>query len=124
MFVIKSAHWADASVSTAADESLDISFTGTRNSWDSFVTRINNALNPLDLEFASSHDQDTGEEVYAVVRLSLIRVKRTHSLNYCGSRSTGEETKQHRSELITRRLKLHSLKQWWVLRIALSRFLS
>ncbi|TBU50898.1 Nse1 non-SMC component of SMC5-6 complex-domain-containing protein [Dichomitus squalens] len=51
----------------AANDTLDIQYRADRNSWDNFVTSINDALNPLDLEFAHLHDEVTGQEVYAVV---------------------------------------------------------
>ena len=50
-----------------------IEYRADRNSWDNFVTSINDALNPLDLEFAHLHDEVTGQEVYAVVRSKLLR---------------------------------------------------
>ncbi|KAI0647162.1 Nse1 non-SMC component of SMC5-6 complex-domain-containing protein [Trametes meyenii] len=46
---------------------LDIEYHSDRNSWDTFVTSVNEALNPLDLEFAHLHDEVSGKEVYAVV---------------------------------------------------------
>ncbi|KAI1795761.1 Nse1 non-SMC component of SMC5-6 complex-domain-containing protein [Ganoderma leucocontextum] len=51
----------------AANEALDIQYRNDRASWDAFVTSINDALNPLDLEFAHLHDEISGQEVYAVV---------------------------------------------------------
>ncbi|KAI0831418.1 Nse1 non-SMC component of SMC5-6 complex-domain-containing protein [Trametes gibbosa] len=50
-----------------ANETLDIPYRADRNSWDNFVTSVNEALNPLDLEFAHLHDEVTGKEMYAVV---------------------------------------------------------
>jgi hypothetical protein len=55
----------------AADETLEIPFSDSRVAWDGFVTKINDSLNPLDLEFAATHDQDTGDEIYAIVSSSL-----------------------------------------------------
>ena len=52
----------------AANETLDIEYRDDRASWDAFVTKINDALNPLDLEFSRMHDEINGVEVYAVVR--------------------------------------------------------
>ena len=51
----------------AANETLDIEYRSDRKSWDAFVTKINDALNPLDLEFAHLHDEVNGTEIYAVV---------------------------------------------------------
>ncbi|KAI0709359.1 Nse1 non-SMC component of SMC5-6 complex-domain-containing protein [Earliella scabrosa] len=51
----------------AANETLDIEYRDDRASWDAFVTKINDALNPLDLEFSRMHDEINGVEVYAVV---------------------------------------------------------
>ncbi|KAM5533290.1 hypothetical protein V8D89_013067 [Ganoderma adspersum] len=50
-----------------ANEALEIQYKNDRASWDAFVTSVNDALNPLDLEFAHLHDEITGQEVYAVV---------------------------------------------------------
>ncbi|KAI0780812.1 Nse1 non-SMC component of SMC5-6 complex-domain-containing protein [Trametes elegans] len=50
-----------------ANETLDIEYHGDRNSWDNFVAGVNDALNPLDLEFVHVHDEVSGKEVYAVV---------------------------------------------------------
>ena len=51
----------------AANDTLDIEYRSDRNSWDAFVTKINDALNPLDLEFSRLHDEVNGTEIYAVV---------------------------------------------------------
>ncbi|KAL6309242.1 Nse1 non-SMC component of SMC5-6 complex-domain-containing protein [Sparassis latifolia] len=51
----------------ATDDSLEIPFSSDRNSWDNFVSNINNALNPLDLEFAHMHDEYTGKEMCVLV---------------------------------------------------------
>ncbi|KAI0797893.1 Nse1 non-SMC component of SMC5-6 complex-domain-containing protein [Abortiporus biennis] len=51
----------------AADETIEIHFGEDRNSWDEWITKINAALNPLDLELAHLHDQQTGKELYALV---------------------------------------------------------
>ena len=56
----------------AANESLDVRYRGDRASWDEFVTKVNDALNPLDLEFAHLSDEVSGTELYAVVRPSYI----------------------------------------------------
>ena len=56
----------------AADDSLDVPFTGTKEAWDAWVAKINQALNPLDLEFAHMNDQATGKELYAMVRCALV----------------------------------------------------
>ncbi len=50
-----------------ANETVDIEYRADRNSWDNFVTSVNEALNPLDLEFAHLHDEVSGKEMYAVV---------------------------------------------------------
>ncbi|OCH95004.1 hypothetical protein OBBRIDRAFT_746510 [Obba rivulosa] len=51
----------------AADETLDVPFEGSRDSWNSFVTRLNDTLDPLNLELAHSHDESTGKEMFALV---------------------------------------------------------
>lgn len=56
----------------AADDSLEVPFTGTKEAWESWVTKINQALNPLDLEFAHMNDQATGKELYALVCRTLV----------------------------------------------------
>lgn len=55
-----------------ANEALEIQYKDDRASWDAFVTSVNDALNPLDLEFAHLHDEITGQEVYAVVCCGLL----------------------------------------------------
>lgn len=52
----------------ATNEVLEIQYRNDRASWDAFVTSINDALNPLDLEFAHLYDEISGQEIYAVVR--------------------------------------------------------
>ncbi|KAI0724080.1 Nse1 non-SMC component of SMC5-6 complex-domain-containing protein [Fomitopsis betulina] len=51
----------------AANDALEIEFTGDRNSWDEFVSSINDALNPMNLEFAHMSDEITGKEMCALV---------------------------------------------------------
>jgi len=51
----------------AADESLDIAYSGERAAWEAFVTNVNNALNHLDFEFAHLQDEITGRDMYALV---------------------------------------------------------
>ncbi|KAI0665150.1 Nse1 non-SMC component of SMC5-6 complex-domain-containing protein [Cubamyces menziesii] len=50
-----------------ANQTLDIEYRSDRNSWDTFVAKINDELNPLDLEFAHLYDEVSGKEMYAVV---------------------------------------------------------
>lgn len=52
----------------AVDETLDIDYGEDRASWDAWVTKINKALNPLNLEFAHAPDEATGKDTYAIVR--------------------------------------------------------
>lgn len=52
----------------AVDETLEIDYADDTNSWDAWVTKINSALNPLDLEFAHLFDEATGKDTYALVR--------------------------------------------------------
>ncbi|KAI0079952.1 hypothetical protein K474DRAFT_1682971 [Panus rudis PR-1116 ss-1] len=51
----------------ATDESLEIPFSSSTDSWHVWLTKVNNALNPLNLELARSNIQETGSEVYALV---------------------------------------------------------
>ncbi|KAJ6547500.1 Nse1 non-SMC component of SMC5-6 complex-domain-containing protein [Mycena capillaripes] len=51
----------------AADDSLDIPYAGTREEWDAFVVKVNEALNPLDLEFRHLQEETSGREMYAIV---------------------------------------------------------
>ncbi|KIJ68967.1 hypothetical protein HYDPIDRAFT_122903 [Hydnomerulius pinastri MD-312] len=51
----------------AAHPTLDVQFSNSRQDWDQFVVKINDALNPLDLEFRHLTDEHTGLEMYAVV---------------------------------------------------------
>lgn len=58
----------------AANDTLEITYRADRASWDAFVTKINDTLNPLDLEFARLLDEANGTELYAVVRLLSMSV--------------------------------------------------
>lgn len=51
----------------AANPVLDVRASERREEWDAFVNRINDALNPLDLEFRHVLDEEAGKEMYAVV---------------------------------------------------------
>lgn len=51
----------------AIDETLEVEYGEDRASWDAWVTKINTALNPLDLEFAHILDESTGKDMYAIV---------------------------------------------------------
>ncbi|KAH9951923.1 Nse1 non-SMC component of SMC5-6 complex-domain-containing protein [Amylocystis lapponica] len=51
----------------AADDALEIPFADDRNSWDNFVSEINVALNPLDLEFVHMFDEISGTEMCGLV---------------------------------------------------------
>ncbi|EGN95424.1 hypothetical protein SERLA73DRAFT_60158 [Serpula lacrymans var. lacrymans S7.3] len=51
----------------AADDTVDIEYSGDRVDWDNFVASINVALDSLDLEFRHLSDEQTGKEVYALV---------------------------------------------------------
>ncbi|KAI6117685.1 Nse1 non-SMC component of SMC5-6 complex-domain-containing protein [Pisolithus croceorrhizus] len=51
----------------AANPVLDVRASDRREDWDAFVNKINDALNPLDLEFRHALDEETGKEMYAVV---------------------------------------------------------
>jgi hypothetical protein len=54
-------------ICAAADNTLDIPHSGT---WDEFVAKVNQALDPLDLEFRSLQEETSGREMYAIVSLS------------------------------------------------------
>ncbi|KAJ7905428.1 Nse1 non-SMC component of SMC5-6 complex-domain-containing protein [Mycena olivaceomarginata] len=51
----------------AADNTLDIPHSGTREDWDEFVVKVNQALDPLDLEFRTLQEETSGREMYAIV---------------------------------------------------------
>jgi len=53
----------------AADSTLQITVPreDDRAAWDSFTGKVNESLNPLDLEFRHLHDELTGREMYALV---------------------------------------------------------
>ncbi|KAI0928564.1 hypothetical protein AcW1_005769 [Taiwanofungus camphoratus] len=51
----------------AANDTLDIPFSNDRNSWDNFISKINDSLNPLNLELAQMHDEFTGKEICVLV---------------------------------------------------------
>jgi len=52
---------------TAADDRLVIHHSDNTVAWHSFVTRVNNSLNDLQLEFRPSDDELTGRKMYALV---------------------------------------------------------
>ncbi|KAI6036117.1 Nse1 non-SMC component of SMC5-6 complex-domain-containing protein, partial [Pisolithus microcarpus] len=54
-------------VDASANPVLDVRASERREEWDAFVNRINDALNPLDLEFRHVLDEEAGKEMYAVV---------------------------------------------------------
>lgn len=79
------------------------------------MTKINDALNLLDLEFAATYDQDTGDEVYAIVSLVMCFAGRKDSYaSRDDSRSTEGVMKLHKSRQITHQLRLPSSKQLYV----------
>ncbi|KAJ6630738.1 Nse1 non-SMC component of SMC5-6 complex-domain-containing protein [Mycena sp. CBHHK59/15] len=51
----------------AADDSLDIPHTEDRDEWNAFVKKVNDSLDPLDLEFRHLQEELTGREMYAIV---------------------------------------------------------
>ncbi|KAJ7273649.1 Nse1 non-SMC component of SMC5-6 complex-domain-containing protein [Mycena haematopus] len=51
----------------AADSTLDIPHSDTREEWDAFVIKVNQALDPLDLEFRPLQEETSGREMYAIV---------------------------------------------------------
>jgi len=59
--------WEKAINIVTVDDTVQILYSEDRDAWDAFVTEINTSLNPLDLEFAHVHDQETGQELYAMV---------------------------------------------------------
>ncbi|KAF7363384.1 Non-structural maintenance of chromosomes element 1 [Mycena sanguinolenta] len=50
----------------AADDSLEIPHSDTREEWDAFVIKVNQALDPLDLEFRHLQEETSGREMYAI----------------------------------------------------------
>lgn len=64
----ESSHVTDFPSPKVADPSLAIRFDDSKQGWDKFVSDINTALNPLDLEFRHLMDEQTGVEMFAVVR--------------------------------------------------------
>ncbi|KAJ7156036.1 Nse1 non-SMC component of SMC5-6 complex-domain-containing protein [Mycena crocata] len=60
--------WAQSKEAvTAVDDNLVFPHSGERAEWDAFVAQVNEALNPLDLEFRHSQDEINGHEMYAIV---------------------------------------------------------
>ncbi|KAJ7470701.1 Nse1 non-SMC component of SMC5-6 complex-domain-containing protein [Mycena latifolia] len=51
----------------AADDSLDIPHSVDQDEWDAFVAKLNESLNPLDLEFRHLQEETTGRVMYAIV---------------------------------------------------------
>ena len=58
-------------LSIAADETLNIEFTNTREAWDAWITGINASLNSLNLEVVRGLDEVTGTDMYCLVRVFL-----------------------------------------------------
>ena len=61
---------AQLTLSPVADPSLAIRFDDSRQAWDKFTTEINTSLNSLDLEFRHLIDEQSGVEMWAIVRPS------------------------------------------------------
>ncbi|KAG6878709.1 hypothetical protein C0993_011524 [Termitomyces sp. T159_Od127] len=60
--------WAKSiDVVNAADPELRLSLPTGRGAWDEFVTKINQSLDGLDLEFRHLHDENSGTQMYALV---------------------------------------------------------
>ena len=96
----------------AANDTLDIEYQEDRNSWDAFVTKINDALNPLDLEFSRLHDEVNGTELYAVVGLLRdLTGKLVPTLVY--DRSTAKVTRSRKWRQSTRRSRSLTSKLWY-----------
>jgi hypothetical protein len=53
----------------AVNEDLVVRHSNDQASWDAFIVKVNASLNSLDLEFRHLHDEATGREMYALVRL-------------------------------------------------------
>ncbi|KZT11219.1 uncharacterized protein LAESUDRAFT_691817 [Laetiporus sulphureus 93-53] len=51
----------------AANDALEIPFSDNRNAWDDFVSKINDLLNPLNLELAQMFDEISGKEMCVLV---------------------------------------------------------
>ncbi|TFK55006.1 hypothetical protein OE88DRAFT_1623283 [Heliocybe sulcata] len=61
--------WKCIDAVKAADSTLQIPKPreDDRAAWDSFTAKVNESLNPLDLEFRHLHDELSGREMYALV---------------------------------------------------------
>jgi hypothetical protein len=51
-----------------ANDKLDIVHSDDKAAWDSFVGKVNDSLDSLDLEFRHLNDEVTGREMYALVK--------------------------------------------------------
>lgn len=60
----------------AADNTVHVSYSNNKESWDGFVTEINKRLNRLDIQFSFILDEMTGKEMYALVSVVDIGVQR------------------------------------------------
>jgi non-structural maintenance of chromosomes element 1 len=54
---------------SAVDETLEIEYSDNVVDWNNWVTKMNSALNPLDLEFVHVFDEATGKDMYALVHV-------------------------------------------------------
>ncbi|KAK0210670.1 Nse1 non-SMC component of SMC5-6 complex-domain-containing protein [Desarmillaria ectypa] len=62
--------WArSVEVVKAADENVNIQYTGSDLSWDDFVARVNKSLDALDLGFRLVQDELTGKKMYVLANL-------------------------------------------------------
>ena len=50
-----------------ADPSKEIGFTGSDEEWDAFLNKVQEILDPLDLEFAHVKDEKSDAIMYAIV---------------------------------------------------------
>ncbi|KAG7092331.1 hypothetical protein E1B28_008692 [Marasmius oreades] len=49
------------------DENIEIPYTNTEESWDTFLKNVNNTINDLDLEFKGIQDELTGKRLFSLV---------------------------------------------------------
>lgn len=59
----------------ASDGNLDIPFSKEKAAWDGFLTRLNNSIDKLGFAFQHLHDEITGREMYALVRIYVMSVR-------------------------------------------------
>lgn len=58
--------------SSASNQALKLKYSDDIDTWNKFVSTINESVDKLDLEFRTVHDEVSGSEMYALVSPFLV----------------------------------------------------